>query len=118
MIVLHVPGARGNLVGLAFPMPMNDLEALFYQLFLRIARVLLCKDALLATLGGAIEGVGRFFRLVDGKAVAAAAGVLDNSEVAAFQIGFISIMLLSQEHKQEPGRRADSHGLLMRLDTP
>lgn len=97
---------------------MNDLEALLYQLFLRIARVLLCKDAFLATLGGAIEGVGRFFGLINGKAVAAAPGVLDDSKVAAFQIGFISIVLLGQEHTQGLVRMADSHGLLMRLDTP
>lgn len=84
MIVVHVPSARGNFVGLAFPMPINDLEALFYQLFLGIARVLLCENAFLAALRGAIEGVGRFFGLVDGEIGAAAAGVLDNSKVAVF----------------------------------
>lgn len=118
VIVIHVPSAHGYLVGLAFPMPMYDPEALLCQLFLGVARILLREDALLAALRGAIEGVGRFFGLVDGEVGAAAAGMLDNSKIAAVQVECISIELRSQGHKQELKPRADSHGLLVRLDTP
>lgn len=62
---------------------MDYLEALLDQLFLSVARVLFCEDTFLSALGGAIEGVGRFFGLVDGEVCTAAARMLDNSKVSA-----------------------------------
>lgn len=83
--MIHVVGAHGDLVGFAFSVPCYYKEALFRELFLRSAGVLLCKGTLLAAFRGAIESIGRVFELIYSDIRAAAPGMLDNTEISSKQ---------------------------------